>query len=505
MNNHNQFKNDHDEKIYNNYNDKNNHNPCHSQHFPYDPNNHQIFANNNTNVNNDDNYQHEQKLNCFQQNNNNNGKNTYSYFNYNYSSQSQNMQYINNDRYINNDINHSNNFKNNYGNKYTIIKNRYILIKRLQDALQGDIFLANDIKNNNNLVVIKKIYKTCVYNNRSIKGTVVVENILNEKNIMLLLGQRTNSLVNGFIRALEFFEDNSSYYLVQEYGGKEFLSYALENFFKINNGEKHWQTKNYNTKLYAQWKIAVCQYMHSILRSVCIMHDVGKIAHCDLSLENVVINEKNNELKIIDFGCAFEGKKLSSDHEGQIANNDDLYSFIDSRFKGKSEYVAPEVYQKKEHDCRKADVYSIGIIFFVVLFGTFIYKYPHDNDENFKRFKSGNLLNLLRKHPKAEQLTTEEYDLLHSMLEIDPNNRPFAKQLLNHNYFRIPIEQQLNLYEYLKTHQNCLHPISIGNNNANDTLNSHGVSDHPKNSNSNLNLDSIENKQINSNNNINVE
>jgi len=97
------------------------------------------------------------------------------------------------------------------------------------------------------------------------------------------------------------------------------------------------------------------QIFEQIARSLEVMHS-KKIAHYDLKPENIILDQ-NFKAKIIDYGLC---EKF----------NAPLYGG-----KGSEYYMAPEmrkVFGKKcilHIDGSKADMYSLGIILFVMYFG----------------------------------------------------------------------------------------------------------------------------------------
>lgn len=93
--------------------------------------------------------------------------------------------------------------------------------------------------------------------------------------------------------------------------------------------------------------------IHPIMKQVChavgLLHDLG-IAHCDLSLENIVLTATCHgleEVKLIDFGMA----SLSRFH---------------SKRSGKLSYIAPEVFSSIEHDAFASDAFAVGVVFFTL-------------------------------------------------------------------------------------------------------------------------------------------
>lgn len=78
-----------------------------------------------------------------------------------------------------------------------------------------------------------------------------------------------------------------------------------------------------------------------------------KVAHRDLKLENILIDD-NLQLKVADFGFATykNSKKLKS-------------------YRGTKTYMAPEIKEGKIYDGQKIDMFSVGVILFIIVNGIF--------------------------------------------------------------------------------------------------------------------------------------
>lgn len=88
------------------------------------------------------------------------------------------------------------------------------------------------------------------------------------------------------------------------------------------------------------------------------------ICHRDLKPENILLNQEDLTVKLIDFGMAAlqpEGGSLSTPC-------------------GSPHYAAPEVVSSKPYDGKQADVWSCGVILYVMLTGTTPYNYSEDGD-----------------------------------------------------------------------------------------------------------------------------
>ncbi|KAI3610548.1 nitrogen permease reactivator protein [Moniliophthora roreri] len=118
--------------------------------------------------------------------------------------------------------------------------------------------------------------------------------------------------------------------------------------------------------------------IYCVFRQICdgveYLHSLG-LAHRDLKLDNCVMNT-SNIVKLIDFGTAtvfhYPGKTTHTKAKGVV---------------GSDPYLAPEVLEKDEYDPRKADVWSVAIIFLCMVLRRFPWKCPDKKgDASFRAF-----------------------------------------------------------------------------------------------------------------------
>ena len=151
-------------------------------------------------------------------------------------------------------------------------------------------------------------------------------------------------------------------------------------------------------------------YFRQLVRGVKYCHTMG-VCHRDLKPENLLLDEHGN-LKISDFG-------LSALYTGSTEDNSRATLLHTTC--GTPNYVAPEVLNDKGYDGRAADVWSMGVILYVLLAG-------------FLPFDEPIMSALFRKIQKAEfeypkWLSPDVRALLDKILVADPGRRITLSQI----------------------------------------------------------------------------
>ncbi|KAE8735901.1 CBL-interacting serine/threonine-protein kinase 16 [Hibiscus syriacus] len=158
---------------------------------------------------------------------------------------------------------------------------------------------------------------------------------------------------------------------------------------------------------------AARKYFQQLISAVDFCHSRG-VSHRDLKPENLLLDE-NEDLKISDFG-------LSALPE-QLRNDGLLHTQC-----GTPAYVAPEVLRRKGYDGSKADIWSCGVILYVLLAGLL-------------PFQDENIMKMYRKIFKAEfefppWFSTESKRLISKLLTADPERRITIPAIMRVPWFR---------------------------------------------------------------------
>ncbi|XP_031486097.1 CBL-interacting serine/threonine-protein kinase 3 [Nymphaea colorata] len=155
------------------------------------------------------------------------------------------------------------------------------------------------------------------------------------------------------------------------------------------------------------------RYFQQLIHAVDYCHSRG-VYHRDLKPENLLLDAQGN-LKISDFGLS----ALSQ----QVRDDGLLHTTC-----GTPNYVAPEVLDDRGYDGATADLWSCGVILFVLLAG-------------YLPFDDSNLMNLYKKISLAEYtcpswLSLGAMELIVKILDPNPMTRITIPEILQNKWFK---------------------------------------------------------------------
>jgi len=131
----------------------------------------------------------------------------------------------------------------------------------------------------------------------------------------------------------------------------------------------------------------------------------NNVVHRDLKLENILVDENLN-LKVADFGFATYKKinKLNS-------------------YRGTMTYMAPEIKEGKTYDGRQIDIFSTGVILFIIVQGIFPFKEAKKDEYFYSLILNGQLDKYWDK-VGGGSLSPEFKDLILRIFSFDGSKRP---------------------------------------------------------------------------------
>ena len=303
----------------------------------------------------------------------------------------------------------------------TLCKSQYLDNTGIENFTLSDV--VGDINfSRENMIKIKKEPLTNYYKiikdlgHGSFGSVKLVEHIqLGEIRAMKIVSKKNKSSLNeieilkiishpNIINIYEIYEDSKKYYIMYEFlqGGELFES--LTKLGKLN-------------------ECIAAFVLKQIMNAINYLHSLN-IVHRDLKPENImIIDKKQLTLKIIDFGG---GKILKP-------------GVLEKEIVGTPYYIAPEVLKRNYNE--KCDIWSCGVILFILLGG-----YPPFNGKKREELFD----NIINKSVKFNQenwknISTEAKDLIEKMLDKDFNNRPSAKDVLAHPWFKLFDEDSLKV------------------------------------------------------------
>jgi serine/threonine protein kinase len=146
-----------------------------------------------------------------------------------------------------------------------------------------------------------------------------------------------------------------------------------------------------------------------IVSAVAGCHGSG-VVHRDIKAENLLL-DKDNNAKLIDFGFSNFQKPNS----------------LLSTWCGSPPYAAPELLLGQEYDGTKSDVWSLGVILYILVTAGF--PFPGDSVDKLKRA-------VLSEHLRIPfWVSVECADLIRKMLTVSPSKRYSLAQVSQHRWF----------------------------------------------------------------------
>ena len=199
----------------------------------------------------------------------------------------------------------------------------------------------------------------------------------------------------NIVKFEHYFEDSEYIYILIELCHNHTLHELLKRRKKLTELE---------VQYYILQLVKALQYLHSL-----------KIIHRDLKLANLFLSEKM-ELKLGDFGLAttlnFDGERKRS-------------------LCGTPNYIAPEILDGKTGHSYEVDIWSIGIIIYILLIG----KPPFETNnvkETYKRIRLRNY-----SFPQNAKISEPAKDLIQNILVLEPHRRPTLDEILKSDFMNM--------------------------------------------------------------------
>jgi len=265
--------------------------------------------------------------------------------------------------------------------KSNILMGRYELGRLLGQGTFAKVYYARNLKTGES-VAIKVMAK------EKILKVGMIEQIKREVSVMRLVRHP------NIVRLYEVMASKTKIYFVMEYvkGGELFNRVADKGKLKEEEARKYFQ---------------------QLISAVDFCHSRG-VYHRDLKPENLLLDD-NGIVKVSDFGLSALPEQFRQDGLLHTAC-------------GTPAYVAPEVITKKGYDGATADIWSCGVILFVLMAG-------------YLPFQDANLMVMYKKIYKGDYkcppwFSSEVRRLVLRLLDPNPRTRITVPQLMEVPWFR---------------------------------------------------------------------
>eukprot|EP00466_Bigelowiella_natans_P010696 jgi/Bigna1/53864/estExt_Genewise1Plus.C_250090 len=160
-------------------------------------------------------------------------------------------------------------------------------------------------------------------------------------------------------------------------------------------------------------------------------HDSGVI-HRDIKPENILLDGKFQPI-VCDFGYAAIPFSSSTSRVTTMKTKC-----------GTEAYAAPEVLIDG-HQTLAIDVWSLGVLAFLLYCGFPPYAEPTIEDHWYRKIKNGDWISFWRAHEKHAKFHSDFKKIIHRMLCIDPKNRATLKEVLESKWMAMEVLSSENL------------------------------------------------------------
>ena len=307
--------------------------------------------------------------------------------------------------------------------------NEYVLKHKIGYGATCECYLGQKINENSSEKYAIKIFEKNKYIFYSNEVSFLTE--LNDNSNIIKLYEYGQGVLTPISNTDNSTNDN----ITNDNANEKTVYYQIMEY--AINGELKDYVKDTSSRI--PEKISAKIFM-KIVKAVKYLHE-NDIAHCDLKPENILL-DKNFNPKINDFG-------FSQKFDGKNGN------FLLRKRSRTPRYSSPDVRLAltKGYNGIKNDIFSLGVLLFVITIGNFPFDTSTYSDDKYKFIIKGRY-NQFWEFFNHIKISDEFKDLINNLINLTPNKRLSTDEILKHPWL---IKQLGDNYETIcnTSNQDC--------------------------------------------------
>lgn len=281
--------------------------------------------------------------------------------------------------------------------KHPVFNNQYEILSSLGEGNTSKVYMARSLEDPKKVVALKLLREEFLQ-----RDTESIKSVENE--IQILQGLKHQNIINiigwgsdGHVVKPSGREINNLVYILLEYVTGGLLFDVCQTLGGMGeSGGRYFLTQ----------MLDVLEYMH------------GKgVVHRDLKLENILVDDYMN-LKVADFGFATFRK---------------IHTL--KSYRGTMTYMAPEIKEGKVYDGKEIDMFSTGVILFIIVQGIFPFKEAKKDEYFYSLLLKGDFDTYWKK-TGGQGLSSEFKDLILKLFSYDGKQRPSVAEIRAHPWMK---------------------------------------------------------------------
>ncbi len=299
-------------------------------------------------------------------------------------------------------------------NQNSILDEKYLILNKLGSGYSCTVYLGRKLNSKSPQNYAIKIMRKDLdsdYDETEIKAL----SALNDSNIVKII-----EFGEGIFKDPEE-GDETRKYLVLE------LATNGEVFDYIFYPKKGFEEK-FSRRLFLQ-----------LVKGLQACHDNG-VVHRDLKPDNLMMDSEWS-LKLADFGFSKIVKK-----------NSKCKTYL-----GTESYMSPEVIARKQYDGVRSDIFSLGVILFILVNGVPPMGKATRSDPYYSYIYNNNTTGYLNKiKPYVTKCSDEFKDLFIKLISVDPEQRPLTEEILDHPWLKMEMSTNEEFIEEMNARKKAV-------------------------------------------------